>query len=71
MPGFLADLNPGWLLIFAGLAALFIRMRIVRQAITVAVPLIAILMLATRSRRRSMSPPACSAWTSPSTASTV
>lgn len=47
MPAFLADLNPGWLLILAGIAAMFVRMRAARQVITIAVPLIAILMLAT------------------------
>lgn len=47
MPAFLTDLNPGWLLILAGLVAMFVRLRLARQAITVIVPLIAILQLAT------------------------
>jgi multicomponent Na+:H+ antiporter subunit D len=47
MPDFLTDLNPGWLLIAAGLAAMFIKIRQVRQAITLTAPVIAILLLAT------------------------
>ena len=47
MPAFLTDLNPGWLLILAGLAAMFVKMRSVRQAITIITPVAAILLLAT------------------------
>jgi len=47
MPAFLTDLNPGWLLILAGLAAMFIKIRSVRQAITIITPVVAILLLAT------------------------
>ena len=45
MPAFLTDLNPGWLLILAGLAAMFVKMRSVRQAITIITPVAAILLL--------------------------
>ena len=47
MPVFLTDLNPGWLLILAGIAALFVKARLLRQAITLAAPLAGILLLAT------------------------
>ncbi len=47
MLSFLTDLNPGWLLIVAGLAAMFVKVRLVRQAITLTVPIAAILLLAT------------------------
>lgn len=47
MPDFLTDLNPGWLLILAGLIAIFVKARLLRQAITLAVPLAGILLLAT------------------------
>lgn len=47
MPDFLTDLNPGWLLIAAGLAAMFIKIRQVRQAVTLIAPVIAILLLST------------------------
>ena len=47
MPAFLATLNPGWLLIVAGLVALFVKVRVVRQAISIIAPVIGILMLAT------------------------
>lgn len=45
MPSFITDLNPGWLLILAGLAAMFINIRALRQAITIIAPLVGILML--------------------------
>ena len=45
MPAFLTALNPGWLMIFAGLVALFVQVRVVRQAISILTPIIAILML--------------------------
>jgi multicomponent Na+:H+ antiporter subunit D len=47
MPAFLASLNPGWLLIVAGVIALFVKVRVVRQAISIIAPLVGILMLAT------------------------
>lgn len=47
MPTFLTDLNPGWLLIIAGVAAMFIKQRTVRQAITIIAPILGILLLAT------------------------
>lgn len=47
MPAFLTDMNPGWLLILAGLVAVFVKIRLLRQAITIAAPLAAILLLAT------------------------
>jgi multicomponent Na+:H+ antiporter subunit D len=47
MPAFLASLNPGWLLILAGLITLFVKVRVVRQAISIIAPLVGILMLAT------------------------
>jgi len=47
MPAFLTDLNPGWLLIAAGFAAIFVKIRQVRQAITLIAPVIAILLLVT------------------------
>lgn len=47
MPTLLTMLNPGWLLIVAGLIAMFVSVRPVRQAITILAPLIGILLLAT------------------------
>ena len=47
MPAFLNDLNPGWLLILAGLVAVFVQMRQIRQAICVVAPIIGILLLVT------------------------
>ncbi|MBI1399593.1 Na(+)/H(+) antiporter subunit D [Hyphomonas sp.] len=47
MPAFLASLNPGWLLIVAGVIALFVKVRVVRQAISIIAPIVGILMLAT------------------------
>ncbi|MBA3067726.1 MAG: Na(+)/H(+) antiporter subunit D [Hyphomonas sp.] len=47
MPAYLASLNPGWLLIVAGVIALFVKVRVVRQAISIIAPVIGILMLAT------------------------
>jgi multicomponent Na+:H+ antiporter subunit D len=46
MPEFLTVLNPGWLLIAAGLAAMLISVRQVRQAITLLAPIAGILLLA-------------------------
>ena len=46
MPDFLTALNPGWLLILAGIVAIFLPMRRLRQGITIAAPLIGIAMLA-------------------------
>ncbi len=47
MPAFLTDLNPGWLLILAGIVAVFVQMRQIRQAICVVAPIIGILLLVT------------------------
>ena len=47
MPPMLASLNPGWLLILAGVASLFITARQVRQAVTIAVPMIGLALLVT------------------------
>ncbi|MFN4226061.1 MAG: Na(+)/H(+) antiporter subunit D [Hyphomonas sp.] len=47
MPALLAELNPGWLLILAGIAAAFTQPRTIRQGLTILAPLVAILMLAT------------------------
>ncbi|MEX1250971.1 MAG: Na(+)/H(+) antiporter subunit D [Hyphomonas sp.] len=47
MPVLLSALNPGWLLILAGLVALFVQVRLVRQVITIAAPILGILLLAT------------------------
>ena len=44
---FLNPVNPGWLLILAGIVALFVKVRVVRQAISIIAPIIGILMLAT------------------------
>lgn len=46
MPAFLAALNPGWLLIAVGLVAMFVRVRAVRQGLTIGAPLVAIALLA-------------------------
>tara|TARA_R110002020_G_scaffold224599_1_gene434241 strand:+ start:113961 stop:115709 length:1749 start_codon:yes stop_codon:yes gene_type:complete len=46
MPAFLTALNPGWLLILAGIVAIFLPMRRVRQGIAIAAPLIGIALLA-------------------------
>jgi len=45
MPSILASFNPGWVLIIAGLASLFITMRQARQVVTIAAPLLALLLL--------------------------
>jgi multicomponent Na+:H+ antiporter subunit D len=45
MPSMLAGLNPGWVLIIAGVASLFITMRQARQVVTIAAPLLALLLL--------------------------
>lgn len=45
MPALLTALSPGWLLIFAGIAAIFLPMRRVRQAITIGAPLVGIMLL--------------------------
>jgi len=47
MPALLTDLNPGWLLIIVGVAAIFIKQRTVRQALTIIAPILGILLLAT------------------------
>ena len=47
MPSLLSALNPGWLLMFAGLLALLVSVRSLRQGLTIAAPLGAILLLAT------------------------
>jgi len=47
MPAFLTDLNPGWLLILAGLVAVFVKARQFRQAICVITPFVGILLLVT------------------------
>ncbi|KCZ46787.1 Na(+)/H(+) antiporter subunit D [Hyphomonas pacifica] len=46
MTGPLSMLNPGWLMIAVGLVALFLPMRRVRQGLTIATPIIAIILLA-------------------------
>jgi multicomponent Na+:H+ antiporter subunit D len=46
MPSMLAALNPGWLLILVGIVALFVPVRRVRQGLTIAAPLVGILLLA-------------------------
>ncbi|MCA8901289.1 MAG: Na(+)/H(+) antiporter subunit D [Hyphomonas sp.] len=45
MPALLESLNPGWLLILAGVASLFIKMRQVRQVVTVVAPILGVLLL--------------------------
>ncbi|RAN38029.1 Na(+)/H(+) antiporter subunit D [Hyphomonas sp. GM-8P] len=45
MPSMLAGLNPGWVLIISGVASLFITMRQARQVVTIAAPLLALLLL--------------------------
>ncbi|KCZ52505.1 cation:proton antiporter [Hyphomonas beringensis] len=45
MTGPLSMLNPGWLLIAVGIVALFLPMRRVRQGLTIAAPIIAIVLL--------------------------
>ena len=47
MPSVLASFNPGWVLILAGIASLFVTMRQVRQVITIAAPLVALVLLVT------------------------
>lgn len=47
MPSMLASFNPGWVLILAGVASLFITMHRVRQVVTITAPLIALLLLTT------------------------
>ncbi|MEZ6001475.1 Na(+)/H(+) antiporter subunit D [Hyphomonas sp.] len=47
MPSMLAGLNPGWVLIIAGIASLFITMRQARQVVTIAAPLLALALLVT------------------------
>ena len=46
MPAFLTALNPGWLLILAGVVAIFLPMRRVRQGIAIGAPLVGIALLA-------------------------
>ncbi|KCZ58869.1 Na(+)/H(+) antiporter subunit D [Hyphomonas chukchiensis] len=46
MPAFLTALNPGWLLILAGVVAIFLPMRRARQGIAIAAPLVGIALLA-------------------------
>jgi multicomponent Na+:H+ antiporter subunit D len=45
MPSVLASFNPGWVLIIAGVASLFITLRSARQVVTIAAPLLALLLL--------------------------
>jgi multicomponent Na+:H+ antiporter subunit D len=45
MPAFLASLNPGWLLVLAGIVSLFVTVRVVRQGISILTPILAILLL--------------------------
>ncbi len=47
MPALLTGLNPGWLLIIVGVAAIFIKHRTARQALTILAPILGILLLAT------------------------
>ena len=50
MTGLLSVLNPGWLLIAVGLGALFLPVRRVRQGLTIAAPIIAILLISVADR---------------------
>jgi multicomponent Na+:H+ antiporter subunit D len=50
MTGPLALLNPGWLLIAVGLVALFLPVRRVRQGLTIAAPIVAILLASLADR---------------------
>ncbi|MAN67426.1 Na(+)/H(+) antiporter subunit D [Hyphomonas sp. UBA5107] len=50
MTGLLSMLNPGWLLIAVGLVALFLPVRRVRQGLTIAAPIIAILLVSMADR---------------------
>ena len=50
MTGLLSMLNPGWLLIAVGLGALFLPVRRVRQGLTIAAPIIAILLISVADR---------------------
>lgn len=45
MPSLLASLNPGWLMILIGCAALFLPVRRMRQVLTIGTPLLAMLLL--------------------------
>lgn len=47
MPSFLLSINPGWLLILAGVLAVFTPVQRIRQGLMLAVPILGILMLAT------------------------
>jgi multicomponent Na+:H+ antiporter subunit D len=47
MPMLLTAINPGWLLIAAGLVALLLKVRVLRQALTLLAPIAGILLLAT------------------------
>jgi multicomponent Na+:H+ antiporter subunit D len=50
MTGLLSMLNPGWLLIAVGLVALFLPARRVRQGLTIAAPILAILLISIADR---------------------
>ena len=50
MTGLLSMLNPGWLLIAVGIVALFLPVRRVRQGLTIAAPIIAILLVSMADR---------------------
>ncbi|HBQ50067.1 MAG TPA: Na(+)/H(+) antiporter subunit D, partial [Hyphomonas atlantica] len=50
MTGLLSLLNPGWLLIAVGLVALFLPMRRIRQGLTIAAPIAAILLVSLADR---------------------
>ncbi|MEZ5998911.1 MAG: Na(+)/H(+) antiporter subunit D, partial [Hyphomonas sp.] len=47
MSSMLASFNPGWLLILAGVASLFITVRQVRQVVTIVAPLLGLALLVT------------------------
>ncbi len=51
MPSLLASLNPGWLLIAVGFVLLFLPVRRVRQAIAIATPLVAMVLLTLAERQ--------------------
>ncbi len=54
MTGLLSMLNPGWLLIAVGLVALFLPMRRVRQGLTIAAPIVAILLISVADRNTNL-----------------
>ncbi len=55
MPALLSMLNPGWLLIAVGIVALFLPIRRVRQGLTIAAPIIGILLISLADRNLTLS----------------